>query len=586
MKACDSSPTESFPATAWSRRDWFNLGLLFVLSAILLWANLSVRSLWGPEGRWALIVREMMRSGDYFTPTCNGILDFDKPLLSYWAIIPFASLWGTTEAMLRVPSTLAGIGVTLTLYALGRRLFGTRDGLIASLLWITTMMFLLWARTASAEILNLFAIWFMFWAFVSGAQDGRWKYVLFFYSVGALSSFLKGPVAPAVAGTAAVAYSLFEAVSRLVKARRDGEDLTWTTMRGTICQEFRWIFSKSGVLGLLFGLIVFAFLLFLPVLVTGSFTSVELMWKENIIRFFSPFDHADPIYSYPQHILRYAAPWTFFMLASLWEARKWTSSRAARYVLLISIAIFLFFTASGSRRSYYILPLMPALALITGHALSQWLDDEASHSPPLMHTAAILTPVLVIAAGLSLLYIYFFMPLYRHGSLIPMALWISAAGCLSLFCFIKRKTKPGFVVILVAVMTLEFWFFGQGMRLSERKRTLIEFVRYATTELKGVSNDKIALYQYGTASLIFYLNRSSNTANVNTVTEIEEFRKQHPDGYLIVDLNEVYGAENVAYMKSLEPIAIQNTEINEKAERFVLFKFPHETPAPPKGTHP
>ncbi len=229
---------------------------------------------------------------------------------------------------------------------------------------------------------------------------------------------------------------------------------------------------------------------------------------------------------------------------------------------------------------------MPALALMTGHALSQWLDDGTSRSRPMMHAAALLTPVLIVAASLGLLYIYFYMPIYKHGSLLPMTLWLLAAGGFAFYCFVKKKAKPGLAILIVAVMTLEFWFFGQGMRLAERKRTLIEFARYATTELKGVSGDKIALFQYGTASLIFYLNPSSNTGNVNNVAEMEAFRKKHPDGYIIADLNEVHGAENIAYMNRLKAVAVQNTETNEMAERFVLFKFPQESPAPPNGTRP
>ena len=75
----------------------------------LFLSGLSLRSLWGSEGRWAVVAREMMQTGNYFLPTINGQVYFDKPLLSYWAIIPFSWFTGVTETSARLPGALAGL---------------------------------------------------------------------------------------------------------------------------------------------------------------------------------------------------------------------------------------------------------------------------------------------------------------------------------------------------------------------------------------------------------------------------------------------------------------------------------------------
>jgi 4-amino-4-deoxy-L-arabinose transferase-like glycosyltransferase len=135
------------------------LTVLAVLSCILLFPGLSIRSLWGSEGRWAVVAREMIGSGNYFLPTINGEIYFDKPLFSYWAIIPFALKGGVTEAAARMPGVLAGIMTVILVFVMGRALFGSAAGFLAGMTLLTSFMFISWARTASGEILNLLGIW-------------------------------------------------------------------------------------------------------------------------------------------------------------------------------------------------------------------------------------------------------------------------------------------------------------------------------------------------------------------------------------------------------------------------------------------
>jgi len=70
--------------------------IIFWAVAILLffWA-LGDRGLWGSEGRWAEVVREMFLTGDFFHPTINGDPYFDKPLLTYWFIALVSAVTGS-----------------------------------------------------------------------------------------------------------------------------------------------------------------------------------------------------------------------------------------------------------------------------------------------------------------------------------------------------------------------------------------------------------------------------------------------------------------------------------------------------------
>ena len=74
---------------------------MLALTAILYFARLGARALWASEFRWAEISREMLRTGNYFWPTINGHLYYDKPLGSYWLVLasmPFSGGLNETAA--------------------------------------------------------------------------------------------------------------------------------------------------------------------------------------------------------------------------------------------------------------------------------------------------------------------------------------------------------------------------------------------------------------------------------------------------------------------------------------------------------
>src|SRR6516165_218887 len=135
-----------------SKIDWATLAVL-VLTAILYLVRLGSRALWASEFRWAEIAREMLLTRNYFWPTINGRLYFDKPLGSYWLVL--AAAWVTghlNETASRIPSAAAGIIAVALLILLARRLYDSRTGLAAGIILATSFSFAFWARTASADV--------------------------------------------------------------------------------------------------------------------------------------------------------------------------------------------------------------------------------------------------------------------------------------------------------------------------------------------------------------------------------------------------------------------------------------------------
>ena len=124
-------------------------GMIYWATAFVLffWA-LGERGLWGSEGRWAEIAREMFLTGDLFHPTINGELYFDKPLFSYWLIALISTVTGRlNEWTVRIPSAVSGLlGLWATVY-IGKKLWSKQVGRTAGWVLLTTYSVLFWART-------------------------------------------------------------------------------------------------------------------------------------------------------------------------------------------------------------------------------------------------------------------------------------------------------------------------------------------------------------------------------------------------------------------------------------------------------
>src|SRR5579863_7161419 len=126
MASASTSP-ESVPSQLAAGDDSsFRLraGWVLILAAILFFARLGARALWSSEFRWAEIAREMLVTHNYFWPTINGHVYYDKPLGSYWLVVmstPFTG--GLNEAATRLPCAIAGLLAVVILMLLVRRLY-------------------------------------------------------------------------------------------------------------------------------------------------------------------------------------------------------------------------------------------------------------------------------------------------------------------------------------------------------------------------------------------------------------------------------------------------------------------------------
>jgi 4-amino-4-deoxy-L-arabinose transferase-like glycosyltransferase len=317
-------------------------------------------SLWGSESRWLFIAGHMLASGDWLEPNLQGQLYFDKPLLSYWAIVLAALPFGAVdEVAARLPSALAG-GLTVLLTGwLGARLLGRRAGIFAGALLATSFSFVYWSRSASADLLNLLFTTAALALYVQSRMRLRSWQILAFWLLLALGGHAKGT--PAIIIPLAVVAADVVAERRIALLRR------WPLL----------------LLGGVLALVVFALPFVISYAHRGDFQLARLMWRENFVRAFDPWDHeANPLYYFyilPAMFL----PWSAWLPGAIgWSWRRRAQEPGLRLVLLVFWVILLAFTASESRRSYYILPVFPWAALLVAGFWDGLVRARAAHRTP------------------------------------------------------------------------------------------------------------------------------------------------------------------------------------------------------------
>lgn len=321
---------------------------LFVAASVLLLGMLGGRELWTQEHRWADIVYNMFYYHDFLHPKLDGSDYYDKPLLSYWLIASISALSGhLTLWSMRIPSACAGLLSIWSIYRLGTRIKDKRLGLLSGWLLLTTFYFVFWARVSSADMLNLGGSLFaLAWYADHRNQTNLLSYSIFFLIL-ALTALCKGLIGPVVVVLAVIPDIILQH--------------TW----------------KKHLNGRMFVAILLALLVYiLPFWASSHFGSqhiaykengLALVYRENILRYFQPFDHKGPIYTYLIYLPIYLLPWAFFFIPALFYLKfRWKNlDLNVKWIAWATLLLFLFLTLSGSRRSYYVLPLVPFAILLT-----------------------------------------------------------------------------------------------------------------------------------------------------------------------------------------------------------------------------
>ncbi|AFZ06026.1 glycosyl transferase family 39 [Oscillatoria nigro-viridis PCC 7112] len=390
-----------------------------LLSLLWLFAIAWVGFLWNlgniglvdeTEPLFAEAARQMTVTGDWITPYFNGETRFDKPPLIYWLMAVAYRTLGVNELAVRLPSALCAIGLTcLGFYTLskeegrrkeeeGRRkeeeetennnskLKTRRLPIFLSTPWIGAALIALnphtiaWGRTGVSDMLLVGCMCSALLAFFLGytleeqrekaefstVSASRFpnKWYLTFYVLIALAILAKGPVGIVVPALIVGSFGLYLGNFRQL----------WREMR-----------PVSGIL------IILAIALpwyILVILANGQTYIDSFFGYHNFQRFTGVVNkHSAPRYFYFFVVLVGFAPWSIYLPVAIARTRFWQrsywrrqprSAQLSLFALFWFACIFGFFTIAVTKLPSYVLPLIPAAAILV---TLLWSDIIAGNEP-------------------------------------------------------------------------------------------------------------------------------------------------------------------------------------------------------------
>jgi 4-amino-4-deoxy-L-arabinose transferase-like glycosyltransferase len=366
-----------------TRADWL---LLVGFCIFLFFYGLGSFGLLGAdEPRYAQVAREMLARHDWTTPTLGGKAWLEKPVLYYWQAMLAYVVFGVSDWAARIPSAADATLMVLAVYLFLRRLrFGFHlDG---ALMTASAAGIVGFAHAASPDmpLAATFTVamlaWYAWW------ETGEKPYLAGFYGFLALATLAKGPVAPVLAGAIVILFALLAKDSRIVL-------------------KTLWI---PGML--LFSVVALPWYVAVQVHNPEFFRVFVL--EHNLARFGTNlYHHKQPFWFYVPVAAIGLTPWIVFTVVSGIEmVRAWWSERTALFesgdalnvFLLLWLAVpVLFFSLSQSKLPGYILPALPAGALLVAEYVRRHVDgqDQTPLWTIVVHAAvaaALVVPALMI----------------------------------------------------------------------------------------------------------------------------------------------------------------------------------------------
>lgn len=362
---------------------------------ICLFTGLGAFGFVGPdEPRYAWIARAMAETGDWVTPRLYGQPWFEKPILYYWVAAVGFRLNLPPEWASRLPSALAALAAAIAIGWLGWKHYGgensliDRPALLAPVIFSTSVAAIGFSRAATPDML-FSALITLAMACAAGVLRNQralrcaskpkpvirtretFTLVLFGAFLG-LAVLAKGPAAVFLAGGTialwALATSHWRAAFRLASPLAIGAfcvvALPWYVLCAARNPDFIRIF----------------------------------IFQHNFQRYLTPvFQHKQPFWFFGWITLLALLPWTALLIPAaqeglrLWREKNWSDSPGFFFVCWAIFPI-LFFSASQSKLPGYILPAIPALALISSVGVIRALQNSRWVS-------------ILIAAGLDLFWL-------------------------------------------------------------------------------------------------------------------------------------------------------------------------------------
>ncbi len=333
------------------------------LALLLSFAAAGSHSLWSPdEPTGAGVGRAMADSrgwAGWIVPRLNGEPFLEKPPLYWWTLAGSLRLLGISDLAARLPSALFAVLTLLVAWEAGRRLGGPREGVLATAVLGSTMLFVQNATRVTVDPALMFFVALAHLGFVRLAEarsereawGARWLIALAL----PLAFLAKGIVAVGLGAGPPVLYLLASRRGRFVKE---------LLLLAALCIPLFALFVVPWAVALQHA--------------AGWQGLRECLVNNTVSRFVENgashrYGHLEPFWFYLAIAPPWLLPWALALPATLKSGifRRETAGSAGHRLLLATAVIgLLMLSVPSSKREVYLLPLLPAFAV----CVAGWLD--------------------------------------------------------------------------------------------------------------------------------------------------------------------------------------------------------------------
>ena len=530
--------------------------VVFVLLAVYLtfFFKLGVLPFMGAdEPRYARISEEMLLGGDFITPRLEGSPWLEKPPLLFWIQALSFRVFGVGEGTARLPVALLGLLCALATGGLARHLAGLRAGVLAILILATSILFFIFARAGSTDMPLTACLTVslvcgfraassrnLLWPLLSGAALGA-------------AALAKGPVSLVLFGGIFMVYFLW--IGRV---------------------EWRWRHLLAGAAAFLATCVPW----YWSVWVENGYSFFVTFWlNHHLARVMSDLHHHSQPFWYFLAVLGVGFfPWTPFLAGAFGRLRRaWSGAGPdhARIFLWIWAALpVLFFSLSESKLPGYVLPVVPALALLVALEWDGGLSGETAAGKSLRIQWLVLQGLALLVAGAI---VYMSRTRYASDSGLWAALPLAAAvlwGGRELSTGRPERAFLSLVGGMVLAAAAAFTFLAPVVEHYHSARGL------ARASQSMISADRpLVLYRYFHHTALYYTGYQATREEVPSLAHLREYSARNPQSRYYLLTNES-GWRDLATLQGSRTLLEEGNLRLVRLPREALNQDPSSSPAP------
>ena len=496
------------------------LGLILLCLVLYLPGLTTLPPVDRDEARFVQATRQMLESKDFVLIRFQNKPRHKKPIGIYWLQAAAVKMTGSSRTNhvwpYRLPSLLGALAAVLLTFGLGKNLFDRKTGLLAAILTASSLLLVVEAHQATTDAALLATVVAAQGALANlyvRARRGEafgWGMPILFWTAQGIGILIKGPITPLVS---LVTILTLIAVDRQV-----------SLLRGLRLH-----------LGIpLVAVIVCPWAIAITLATDGAFFS-DALRSDLLPKLISGHESHGFLPGY--YLLLVALtfwPGSLFLGPALRRAWKRRSEMEERFCLAWVIPVWLVFELIPTKLPHYILPIFPALSLITARLLITGTKDAWDLSRwGLARFGFVLWVLVSVILGAAIVAF----PVYIDGRFDMLTIWPALATVLMLvlttwYAFRGRLVEAAIAAVILAALIFAPTLHAimpnaDGLWLSRSVAKAVE--RYGES-LKG-SPPVVAAAGYHEPSLVFLC--GTDTKLVNAAQAALHLR-QNPSGLALI----------------------------------------------------